>query len=278
MRNHHQVPGGGGGRRGLLFVLAPVGVTLGCTTLLNTNRNVNKTRTQRELYRCHIKQCLSRYINETIHIAINWTHWSKDVGWRQLYCWLLHGWPRFVSAIGWKRCFRWLRSFISICSYVVYRRRCPQPSNQLDSYSFRTAAHSSLRQSRYLDVRGGDNYCDDITLLDDGHECLDEVADAIEEEFDVTTVSVRHRCSGNLCLMIPEDEDNCDELSNAFVKYLRKKCSSEIRGGWDHHDGHYPNVIRFVYHPSSWRAVLISSQPFWPLRFCMSALLPPSSS
>jgi hypothetical protein len=46
--------------------------------------------------------------------------------------------------------------------------------------------------------------------------------------------------------MIPEDEDDCHDLSDAFVRYTRNKCSSEIRGGYDHHDGYYPNTIRFV--------------------------------
>lgn len=89
------------------------------------------------------------------------------------------------------------------------------------------------------------NHCDKITLFDDGHECLEDVARAIEDEFDDDTlVSLDNRCHGNLCLMMPEDEDDCGDLSDAFVRYTRNKCSSEIRGGYDHHDGYYPNPIR----------------------------------
>jgi len=139
-------------------------------------------------------------------------------------------------------------SFVSptvAASTLAMASKLPQTTG-LSSVYFDFNSHAPFLYSRDGIIRLT-NHCDKITLFDDGHECLEDVARAIEDEFDDDTlVSLDNRCHGNLCLMMPEDEDDCGDLSDAFVRYTRNKCSSEIRGGYDHHDGYYPNPIRFV--------------------------------
>ena len=105
-------------------------------------------------------------------------------------------------------------------------------------------------EDHYYDDNRSFNHCNDIILIDEDHDCAEDVADAIEDAFEDTSVNLGEDCNfmeRDLCLMIPDDEDDCGALTDAFVKFLRKTCFGEIRGGWDYHDDYFPNAIRCVF-------------------------------
>ena len=91
---------------------------------------------------------------------------------------------------------------------------------------------STTRAHRRGHQRGGDRrFCRFIDIVDDGHDCLDDVIDAVNDSFEGTIVHLDENCNDAdddevTCLEI-SDSNDCDEVVDDALDELDKFCISD---------------------------------------------------